>query len=268
VTTDTHRVATSSPTPDNPIVSDSHPGLDQSPSIRSPYGTETGWQAPASSNNLLPLSSEPSHDLSTPEFDIAHHPPRRSNRFRKQSVKLDDYILSVSPENFDICLTEDAPPLPGDNLTFKEASQYPGWVQAMKDEITSIQENCTWDLVPLPPGKQAITAKWVYKTKTALPGQKPRLKARLVARGFQQRHGIDFDEIFAPVVKWSTIRALTARASQLGHQIHHLDVKTAFLYGHLPDEVYMAQPQGFIEPGSEHLVCKLKKALYGLRQSP
>ena len=79
---------------------------------------------------------------------------------------------------------------------------------------------------------------------------------------------MDFDEVFAPVVKWSTICTITARASQLGHDIHHLDVKTTFLYGDLEKEVYMEQPQGFIQPGEEHLVCKLQKTLYGLKQSP
>ena len=99
-------------------------------------------------------------------------------------------------------------------------------------------------------------------------GDIERLKARLVAWGFEQQYGVDFKETFAPVVKWSTIRALTARAVQLGHTIHHLDVKTAFLYGKITDDIYMAQPLGFIAPGKEHLVCKMNRALYGLRQSP
>jgi hypothetical protein len=120
----------------------------------------------------------------------------------------------------------------------------------------------------LPPGKKAITTKWVYKTKPSLNGAPPRLKARLVARGFEQRFGIDFKETFAPVVKWSTICALTAYAAQLNHEIHHLDVKTAFLYGLIKEEVFMQQPQGYEIPGQPPLVCQLNRALYGLRQSP
>jgi hypothetical protein len=108
----------------------------------------------------------------------------------------------------------------------------------------------------------------VYKTKPNMHGVVPRLKARLVARGFEQRFGIDYEETFAPVVKWSTIRALTARVAQFSHEIHHLDVKIAFLYGLIKEEVFMEQPQGYQLPGYENLVCQLNRALYGLRQSP
>lgn len=249
--------------------------------LPSPIRASSNQQpTPNSPSNLLPgfgLHSPPSTpeptplqptSLHIPLSNVSQHPPRRSTRFRKQSIKLDDYILAVTPENFDLCLTESSPDLISDNINFKQATTHPGWVAAMRDELNSIYQNETWDLVPLPPGKKPISSKWVYKTKPALPGAAPRLKARLVARGFEQRQGIDFDEVFAPVVKWSTIRTLTARAAQLRQPIHHLDIKTAFLYGNLEEEVYMQQPEGFIKPGTEHLVCKLKKALYGLRQSP
>ena len=216
----------------------------------------------------LMTTPSPAQPDSTLNSDTYRTPLRRSTRFRKQNVKLDNYILSITPDDFDVCLTETAPDLLGDDISFKQASIHPGWISAMQDEMNSITTNKTWELVPLPPGIKPITSKWVYKTKTALPGQAPRLKARLVARGFQQKAGIDFDEVFAPVVKWSTIRTLTARAAKLGHAIHHLDIKTAFLYGHLTEDVYMQQPQGFVQSGHEHLVCKLKRALYGLRQSP
>lgn len=267
----THTTTTSSGTshpspttmcpPSTSTQSSSAPDCDSNHSLPSPTSTPL-----ITDNQNFPISdhiSEPD-----PSFDVSQYPPRRSTRFRKQSVKLDDYILSVTPENFDICLTDMDQEIMGDNLTYNEASRHKGWINAMRDEITSIHHNYTWDLVPLPPGKKTITAKWIYKTKPGLLGETPRLKARLVARGFQQRHGIDFDEVFAPVVKWSTIRTLTARAAKLGHKIHHLDVKTAFLYGTLDDEVYMEQPEGFVEPGQEHKVCRLRKALYGLKQSP
>jgi len=225
---------------------------------------------PARSATIPPSTTTPSpaQPDSSLNSDTSRIPLRRSTRFRKQNIKLDNYILSITPEDFDVCLTETAPDLLGDDISFKQASTHPGWLNAMHDEMNSINANQTWDLVPLPPGIKPITSKWVYKTKTALPGQAPRLKARLVARGFQQKAGIDFDEVFAPVVKWSTIRTLTARAAKLGHAVHHLDIKTAFLYGHLTEDVYMQQPQGFVKSGHEHLVCKLKRALYGLRQSP
>jgi hypothetical protein len=130
-------------------------------------------------------------------------------------------------------LQQMAPAPFGDNLTFSQASQHKGWREAMYDEMTSIKKNQTWNLIPLPPGKRAITSKWIYKIKQGQNGSQPKLKVRLIVRGFEQRYGVDFEETFAPVVKWSTIRALTTRATQLHHKIHHLNVKTAFLYGDL-----------------------------------
>jgi hypothetical protein len=89
-----------------------------------------------------------------------------------------------------------------------------------------------------------------------------------VARGFEQQHGLDYEETFVPVVKWGTLRGLAALAAKRMYSIFHLDVKTAFLHGHLKEEVFITQPQGFVASGQEHLVCRLHKALYGLRQAP
>ena len=138
----------------------------------------------------------------------------------------------------------------------------------MQKEIDSIHSNRTWSLVPLPPDKKAISSKWVYKLKPGTPVTPTRYKARLVARGFEQKDGVDFLETFAPVVRWETIRILIAIAVHLQWPIHQLDVLTAFLNGLLKEDVYMYQPPGFVVAGAEHLVCKLHKALYGLKQSP
>jgi transposase InsO family protein len=222
-----------------------------------------------SPNPSYPFPPEPDrHPDLHPETQTDSSGLRRSSRFRRQNVRLDDYVLSISVDEFDLCLAEVAPPLSGNNLTFDQAAHHQGLKEAMEDEMNSILKNHTWDLVSLPIGKKAISSKWVYKTKPGLNGENDRLKARLVARGFEQQYGVDFEETFAPVVKWSTIRALTARAAQLGHAIHHLDVKTAFLYGKITDDIYMAQPLRFTVPGKENLVCKMNCALYGLRQSP
>ena len=155
-----------------------------------------------------------------------------------------------------------------DNITFQEARLNPKWRAAMQDEINLIHNNHTWSLVSLPPGKKAITSRWVFKLKEDPSGQLSRYKARLVARGFEQTDGVDFLETFAPVVRWETIRILVAIAVHLDWPIHQLDVLTAFLNGILKDDVYMAQPPGIMKPGTAHLVCKLHRALYGLKQSP
>ena len=138
----------------------------------------------------------------------------------------------------------------------------------MQVEMDSIRSNNTWTLVQLPPHKKAISSKWFFKVKTNNNGNPPRYKTRLVARGFEQKDDVDFFDIFAPVVRWETIRILIALATHLNWPIHQLDVLTAFLNGILAEEVYMHQPLGFIRRGAEHLVCKLHKSLYGLRQSP
>ena len=158
--------------------------------------------------------------------------------------------------------------LPQEPKTFSEAVIDPKWVEAMQEEMASIHKNHTWDLVELPSGKSIVSNKWVYTIKCKADGTPQRYKARLVARGYEQQHGIDYEETFAPVVKWGTIRTLVALAAFQGWKLFHMDVITAFLNGDLEGEVYISQPQGFVLPGQEHLVCRLRKALYGLKQAP
>ena len=172
--------------------------------------------------------------------------PRCSSKFRSQSVKLDDNILTLDIEDFETCLATTTHDANNDNIMLQKALQHPGWTKAMKDELESINRNDTWDLLPLSTSKHPISASWVFKTRPRLGNQPPRLKARLFARGFEQKCGTDYDEVFAPVVKWSTIRTLTATAASMQQNIYHLDVKTTFLYGHLSDEVYLEQPPGFV----------------------
>lgn len=131
-----------------------------------------------------------------------------------------------------------------------------------------MQENKVWNLVKLPEGRSAIACKWVYKRKIGSDGQVIRHKARLVAKGFSQKPGIDYDETFSPVARAESIRTIMATGVQHGHHIHQMDVTAAFLNGELHEEVFMSQPEGFKEKGKEHLVCKLNKSIYGLKQSP
>jgi hypothetical protein len=136
----------------------------------------------------------------------------------------------------------------------------------MQEEYNSLLENQNWDLVPLPSGRKIVICRWVYRTKSATDGQISRYKAKLVAKGFQQMHGIDYDETFAPVVKMDSIWLALAITEAKGWEFHHMDVKNAFLHDDLCKEIYMEQPQGFMQDSS--LVCRLKKSLYGLKQAP
>ncbi|KAF6517721.1 hypothetical protein HZS61_003282 [Fusarium oxysporum f. sp. conglutinans] len=153
--------------------------------------------------------------------------------------------------------------------TFKEATQGVHgklWWGGLKDELGSLVENGVWTLVTLPPGRKALRGKWVFKLKRGENGQVLRYKARFVVRGFEQREGIDFNETFASVVKPMSYKMIFAIAAALDLELEQMDVKTAFLYGLVNEEIYVQQPEGF-DDGSGR-VCKLLRALYGLKQAP
>jgi hypothetical protein len=151
---------------------------------------------------------------------------------------------------------------------WKAAKQDPKWHEAMREELNALEKNKTWELVPLPTGKRAVGCKWIYTVKQNPEGKIERYKARLVARGYSQTYGIDYDETFAPVAKMNTVRILVSCATNFGWPMHQLDVKNAFLHGDLQEEVYMEIPPGFSTPKTSGKVCKLRKSLYGLKQSP
>jgi hypothetical protein len=152
--------------------------------------------------------------------------------------------------------------------SFAEAERYAVWHAAMQSEMDAVEKNCTWELANLPRGHSAITLKWVFKLKRDEAGAIVKHKARLVARGFVQREGIDFDDTFAPVARMKSVQLLFALAAQEGWRVYHMDVKSAFLNGDLKEEVYVHQPPGFTIHGKEGKVLRLCKALYGLRQAP
>ena len=151
--------------------------------------------------------------------------------------------------------------------SYQEATEGPNkkhWEAAMKTEMMSLNKKHVWDLVKLPANKKTVGSKWVFKVKTGEDGSVQRYKARLVAQGFKQKYGADFDKTFCPVVQQESLHLLMALSVQHGLVLHQVDLTTAFLN----EEVYMQQPQGFVCQGKKELACKRKKSIYGLKQSP
>lgn len=183
-------------------------------------------------------------------------PPGQWWKVQSNNTNLLEYALSLDS-------------IPAEPKSYKEAISGKDaiqWKEAMQEEIISLMKNDVWDLVPLPKDRKPITCRWVYKIKTNPDNTIERYKARLVVRGFTQKHGIDFTETFAPVAKYPSLRLLFAKAASEKLDVLQLDIKTAFLYGDLEEETYMTQPEGFSQDGN--LVCKLKRTLYGLKQAP
>jgi len=139
------------------------------------------------------------------------------------------------------------------------------WLLAVKKEMDCLSKMNTWNLVPRPKDKPVVKNRWVFKVKTNEKGEIDRYKARLVAKGYTQTKGIDYNETFAPVVRFETLRFLISYATTRKLAIHHMDVETAFLNGDIDEEIFMEQPEGF---RTDNRVCRLNKSLYGLKQSP
>ncbi|GJU14466.1 putative ribonuclease H-like domain-containing protein, partial [Tanacetum coccineum] len=149
-----------------------------------------------------------------------------------------------------------------------QALEDPSWIEAMQEELLQFQLQKVWTLVNLPNGKRAIGTKWVFRNKKDERGIVVRNKARLVAQGYTQEEGIDYDEVFALVARIEAIRLFLAYASFMGFIVYQMDVKSAFLYGTIDEEVYVCQPPGFEDPQFPDKVYKVEKALYGLHQAP
>jgi len=137
----------------------------------------------------------------------------------------------------------------------------------MVDEYKALVDNGTWRFVPRPPRANVVSGKWIFKHKYHSDGSLARHKARWVVRGFSQQHGIDYDT-FSPVVKPAMIRVILSLAASRAWPIHQLDMKNAFLHGHLEETVYCQQPPSFVDPTTPDHVCLLQKPLYGLKQAP
>jgi hypothetical protein len=190
-------------------------------------------------------------------LQINGEPVRRSTRANrgKPPERLIEVVNKVTCEALE-------PKSYSEALTTSDAQH---WQQAINEEMESLRHNETWTLTKLPEGKTAVGSKWVFKIKTDETGNVTRYKARLVAQGYSQTYGCDYDEVFAPVAKPITLRLLLTIAGHEGMFVKHYDIQSAYLNGDLSHEVYMKQPEGY-EASNKELVCKLNKNLYGLKQ--
>jgi hypothetical protein len=175
---------------------------------------------------------------------------------------------SKRPKRFSSYATYMTKLLDEEPTTFEEEVQKEQWKEAMTEEHQSIMKNEVWEIVPRPKEKSVVTSKWVYKIKHAANRSVDKYKARFVDRGFSQKEGEDYDETFASVSRYTSIRAIISLVASMGWNLHQMDVKTTFLNGAIEEEVYIEQPQGFEVHSRDTHVCRLKKSLYGLKQAP
>lgn len=254
----------------------------------SPYLTNTDSTPCLESNSPIRPSSDvsmPQSTESSPQYSPhdCHSPPPRPTRTHRPPRWLDDYDCSINT-----CTASLAHPLTSsfhfskfspshqrilasiisadEPRTFTEAMKHSHWKEAMATEVRALENNNTWTVTTLPPGKKPVGCKWVYKIKFKPDGSIERYKARLVAKGYTQQEGIDYHDTFAPVAKLVTVRALLSIATVQRWSLHQLDVNNAFLQGDLTEEVYMRMPPGFQKKGDSR-VCRLNKSLYGLKQA-
>ncbi|RVX02335.1 Retrovirus-related Pol polyprotein from transposon RE2 [Vitis vinifera] len=177
-----------------------------------------------------------------------------------------DYHISEENESGQSELVNQEAAIPN---SVQEALADPRWKAAMNEEMKSLQKNETWELIECPPGKKPVGCRWIYTVKYKVDGSIKRFKARLVAKGYTQTYGIDYTKTFAPVAKINTIRVLLSLAANLDWPLQQFNVKNAFLHGELSEEVYMdLLPGCMVLEKHCQKVCKLKKSLYGLKQSP
>ncbi|GKB98017.1 retrotransposon protein, putative, ty1-copia subclass [Tanacetum coccineum] len=209
-------------------------------------------------NSLITQEEKDDQEINEPQSDI--NPICKSSRTRRAPDRMCLHVDAEEHELGDL----------GEPANYKAALLDPEsdkWLDAMNVEMQSMKDNEVWDLVDLPPNGKTVGSKWLFKKKTDMDGAVHTFKARLVAKGFTQTYGVDYEETFSPVADIRAIRILIAIAAFYDYEIWQMDVKTAFLNGHLSEEVYMVQPEGFVNPKFPNRVCKLKRSIYGLKQA-
>lgn len=253
------------------LSSDPPPVPEPEPDAESEATTDSGEDEELDADSSADLQLHPSpgemdlseyipEDTSNSDSDIADDPD--PHQLRSTSGKeITEYIALTA------MLTDQEPLSMTAALKGRDKAK---WREAMNTELACLQKNHTWDVVDLPSGKKVVGCKWVYKIKRNSEGEVDRYKARLVAKGFTQTHGIDYNETYSPVVRMTTLRLLFSLAQTRQLKVDHLDAVSAFLHGNIDEEVYMELPPGYelkSVDGAGRKVCRLRKAIYGLKQS-
>ncbi|CAA7024877.1 unnamed protein product [Microthlaspi erraticum] len=204
--------------------------------------TQTENQTQETPNEQLEEVVKQTEGQDLADYQLVRDRPRRQ---AKLPVRLEDYQL------------ED------------EFEDIAGYAYLITDDGGKPERGCYQEALNRRKDKKAIGCKWVFKRKAGIPGvEAPRLKARLVAKGYSDKEGIDYQEIFSPVVKHVSIRCMLSAVLHFDMELQQMDVKTAFLHGYLDEEIYMEQPEGYVDKNPPDKVCLLKRSLYGLKQSP
>ncbi|MCO5611751.1 hypothetical protein L7F22_066009 [Adiantum nelumboides] len=209
-------------------------------------------------SQALSVHSIVPHNTHSASISSMHHhsTPMHSESARAQQST----YLEQHEQNFPV---GDEPSTSVDEaLASQEA---PLWHAAMESEMRSLQQNLTWVLVPRPPDRSIVSCRWILRKKYNADGSIQRHKARLVARGFSQELGIDFQETFSPTLGLTTFCIMMAIGAQYGMEIHQMDIKTPFLNGYLEEDIYMAQPPHFVDSKNSNYVCHLQRSIYGLK---
>jgi hypothetical protein len=217
-------------------------------------------------------SDDPIHQR---DVDCAPQQTRRSTRSPKYSERYIQWqqslakIANLSSMSAKVQDANNHSPLlePSSYLEAISCADSKFWIPAIFEEYDSLVQNGTWTLCPLPPDRKAIPGKWVMTFKPGFKTTAPRYKARFVIKGYSQVFGLDYTDTYAPVAKNYSLRLILSIAAAKNLEMIQLDVKTAFLYGILDEEIYMQQPEGFVVPGREQEVCRLNKSIYGLKQA-
>lgn len=223
--------------------------------------------SPVSQQEQIPQQSSDSSATSAPHVEQPAAPPPGPVQPRHTMTTRSRNNITKPATKYNLAATVECNPhwIPS---TWQQAMKHAHWRKAMSSEFTSKTDNYTWDLVEVTQRINVVGCRWVFTIKYNPDGSIDKYKARIVAKGYHQQQGVDYTDTFSPVIKATTIRLILGLAVNCDWPVRQIDVNTAFLQGHLKEEVFMSQPPGFQDLNNPTHVCRLTKAIYGLKQTP